>query len=256
MGVVLNEVKQAEEILRTGEVGDKPTSTLFLLARYFRQKEGLTPKPTRLKLDEFMRNNYKNYNSANWEDILENIAGKALKYPLREIDHIGITQKELDVISYIHNIKYEKLLFTMLCYAKLYDLISETNNGWINTDIQEIYRTARVTVKYRKDKFLYLNDLEQSGLIEFSNKNDNLNMRISFMDHENEPILFISDFRELGYEYQQFIGDGRFVRCVKCGMLIKLKSKNDHLTKYCKGCLRIVKNEQNRFYYHKKNNSD
>lgn len=254
MGVVLNEVKQAEEILRTGEVGDKPTSTLFLLARYFRQKEGLTPKPTRLKLDEFMRKNYKNYNSAKWEDILENIAGKALKYPLREIEYIGITQKELDTVSNIHDIKYEKLLFTMLCYAKLYDTISETNNGWVNTDIQELYKVARVAVKYRKDKFLYLNDLEQSGLISFSNKNDNLNMRITFVDCENEPVLFIYDFRELGYEYLNYFEQDSFFRCEMCNILSMKKGRIGPPTKYCQICAKIKKNEQNKFYAADKKN--
>lgn len=59
--------------------------------------------------------------------------------------------------------KYQKLLFTMLRYAKLYNLISENNNGWINADIKEIFRVARVSVKHRNDKFLYLNDLERTS---------------------------------------------------------------------------------------------
>ena len=41
MPVVLNEKKQAEYIIEKGEVGNKPTSTLFLLAKYYRQKEKL-----------------------------------------------------------------------------------------------------------------------------------------------------------------------------------------------------------------------
>ena len=65
----------------------------------------------------------------------------------------------------------------MLCFAKLYNMLSDTNNGQVNTDIKEIYKTSRVNVKHRNDKFLYLNDLEQLGLISFSNKNDNLNLK-------------------------------------------------------------------------------
>ena len=38
MSVVLNETKQAETILENGEVGNKPTSTLFLLSKYYRQQ--------------------------------------------------------------------------------------------------------------------------------------------------------------------------------------------------------------------------
>lgn len=233
MPVILNEKRQAEYIIEKGEVGNKPTSTLFLLAKYYRLKKNLNKEQTFNILNEFMEKNYKNYNSATWEDIIEDISKKANKYSLREIDYIEITQSEIEIIRNINNIKYEKLLFTMLCYAKLYNKISDKNNGWVNTDIKELFRVARVTVRYRNDKFLYLNDLETAGLISFSNKNDNLNLRVTFVDDNSETILKIDDFRELGYEYLNYIGDGRFIRCERCKRLVRKSSKN---MKYCNKC--------------------
>lgn len=244
MPVVLNEKKQAEYIIEKGEVGNKPTSTLFLLAKYYRQKENLNKEQTFNKLNEFMEKNYKNYNSATWEDIIEDISKKANKYPLREIDYIEITQSEIDTIRNVCNIKYEKILFTMLCYAKLYNKISDKNNGWVNTDIKELFRVARVTVRYRNDKFLYLNDLETADLISFSNKNDNLNLRVTFIDDNSEAVLKIDDFRELGYEYLNYIGDGKFIRCECCKRLVRKKSNNDNSTKYCNDCAYIIKLKQ------------
>lgn len=193
-----------------------------------------------------MQQNYKNYNSALWDDIIEDISKKAIKYQLREIDCIKITQSELDKILEAENLKYQKLLFTMLCYAKLYNLISENNNCWINTDIKEIYRVARVTVRYRNDKLLYLNDLEQMGLISFSNKNDNLNIRVNFVDMNGDKCLEINDFRELGYEYLNYIKDGKFVRCSECQKLFNTKSNNKSHCNECqkkitqaKTCMRV-----------------
>ncbi len=243
MPVVLNEVKQAEHIIEKGEVGNKPTSTLFLLGKYYRVKENLDKEHTFNKLNEFMKNNYKNYNSALWEDTLEDISKKANKYPLREIDSIGITQQELDEISEINNLKYQKLLFTMLCYAKLYNLISETNNGWINADIKEIFRVARVSVKHRNDKFLYLNDLERTGLISFSSKNDNLNIRVNFVNMCGAFVINIDDFRELGYEYLNYMKKGSFIRCTECNRLVKKKSKHDYSTKYCTTCSKKIESQ-------------
>ena len=240
MPVVLNEKKQAEYIIEKGEVGNKPTSTLFLLAKYYRQKENLNKEQTFNKLNEFMENNYKNYNSATWEDIIEDISKKANKYPLREIDYIEITKSEIATIRNVCNIKYEKLLFTMLCYAKLYNKISDKNNGWINTDIKELFRVARVSVRYRNDKFLYLNDLETAGLISFSNKNDNLNLRVTFIDDNSETILRVDDFRELGYEYLNYIGDGKFIRCECCKKLIRKKSNKQ---KYCTDCYKRINSD-------------
>ncbi len=241
MSIILNETKQAKYIMETGEVGNKPASTLFLLGKYYRQKEQLDKEQTANKLNEFMETNYKNYNPALWEQTIEDISKKAKEYPLRELDAVGITQSELDVISELHHMKYEKLLFTMLCYAKLYNVLSEHNNDWVNTGIQELYRTAKVTVKYRKDKFLYLNDLEKKGLISFSNQNDNLNLKINFLDMDGESVLEITDFRELGYEYLNYIGEGKFIHCKYCKRLVK-KTNNKCL--YCSDCAKRIQNRQ------------
>lgn len=236
MPVVLNETQQAKHIIEKGEVGNKPTSTLFLLAKYYRQKENLNKEQTFTKLNKFMEINYKNYNPATWEDIIEDISKKANKYPLREIDCIEITKSEIDTIREMNDIKYEKLLFTILCYAKLYNKISDKNNGWVNADIKELFRVARVTVRYRNDKFLYLNDLESDGLISFSNKNDNLNLRVNFIN-DDEVVLKIDDFRELGYEYLNYIQKGNFTRCQICGKLIEVTGNKK---KYCDECAKEV----------------
>ena len=88
-------------------------------------------------------------------------------------------------------------------------------------------------VKHRDDKFLLLNDLKSNGYISFSSKNDNLNMKINFIDNVNDPILYITDFRELGYEYLNYIKDGKFTRCKICNRLIRKTSKN---IQYCTEC--------------------
>lgn len=246
MPVVLNEKEYAEQIIEKGEVGNKPTSTLFLLSKYYRQEKKLSERKTAEKLNEFMKKNYKGYNEALWEDIIEDISKKGKKYLMQEIESINITQKELEEISKLVNVKYEKLLFTMLCYAKLYNTLSETNNGWINTDIKEIYKVARVTIKYRNDKFLYLNDLENTGLISFSNKNDNLNIKVNFIDNDSDIALKITDFRELGYEYQNYIGDGKFIKCFECGRLVRKNGKTD---KYCNFCAAVKRLETKRNWW-------
>lgn len=245
MSVILNETKRAEYIIKNGEVGNKPTSTLFLLGKYYRHKENLNKEQTFEKLNFFMQQHYKNYNSALWEDIIEDISKKAIKYMLREIESIGVTQNELDKIAKLKNVKYEKLVFAMLCYAKLYNMISENNSGWVNAEIKEIYRISRVSVRYKEDKFLYLNDIEKSGLISFSNKNDNLNLQLKFIDDYGNPVLKIDDFRELGYEYLNYIGEGNFIRCSECNRLIR-KTNNKCL--YCVSCAKKMKVKQNKSY--------
>ena len=222
MTVILNETKQAANVIERGELGSKPAATLFLLGKYYRQKEHLGKQPTMEKLHAFMQQNSKNYNPALWEKLIEYISNKAAKYPLREIDSIGITQNELDRIAALQNQKYQTLLFTMLCYAKLYDTVSEHNNGWVNASIPELYRISRVTVKYRNDKFLYLNEIEKNGLISFSGQNDNLNLKVNFVDMHGAAVLHL-----------KHTGNRKFIRCSQCSRLIRQTGKNTH---YCAEC--------------------
>lgn len=249
MPIVLNEVKKAEEIISSRKIGDKPASTLYLLGRYYIQKQEMTIEETKKELDDFMSNNYRGYNSAKWEGIIENISLKAHRHPLRNVDYVGITRLELDTIKKVNNLKYQRLLFTMLCYAKLYNMSSPNNNGWVNEDISELYKIARVTVKHRNDKFLYINDLHTLGYISFSKKNNNLNLKVNFIDSCSDFVLKIHDFRELGYEYLKYLNIGRYINCAICNRLVRLKNKNDFSTKYCFECSRNNKNEQNKKYY-------
>ena len=61
MTVILNEVKQAMNIIEQGQLGSKPASTLFLLGKYYRQKEHLDMSHTIDKLHAFMQQNDKKY---------------------------------------------------------------------------------------------------------------------------------------------------------------------------------------------------
>lgn len=245
MAIVLNEVKQAEEIINTGEIGNKPSATLFLLAKYCRKYLNYSSKDTVKYLDKFMSKYYINYNSVLWEDIIENISKSANKYPIREISEIGITQSELNNIKLLDNIKYEKLVFTLLCYTKLHNLVNENNNNWSNCKIPELFKISRVNVKYKNDKMFMLNDIKnkllfniaddkgneiKKSLISFSKKNDNKNIKLNFIDDSNKCVLLISDFRELGYEYLLYQGDN-YSRCETCNILFKQNKNNTY--KYC-----------------------
>lgn len=242
MQTILNETTYAEEILKNGEIGKKPSSTLFLLAKYFLQKKELEQTETETALNSFMENNYPGYICALWDQTIHRLVKKAATCSLREIDFIAITGHELECIHLLKNPKYERLAFVLLCHAKLYDLVSETNNSWANVRIPDLFRLARVSVRHRDDKFLYLNDIEtnpvlgEEALISFSHKNDNLNIRVNFISTKGTPVLKISDLREPGYEYMDFRKEGNFIRCIKCDRLVRIKNKHDFSTKYCSSC--------------------
>ena len=62
MELILNERKQAEHILATGDIGNKPSATVKLLVRYYYHVYDMRRKKILSAIDEFMSANW-----VNWE---------------------------------------------------------------------------------------------------------------------------------------------------------------------------------------------
>lgn len=231
--IVLNEIKYAEDIIRTGKIDKKPSITIGLLSKYYTQQVGLSFEETIEEINKFMDNNYAFYNKVKWADSIIKIVKKSSKYNLRNIECINITQKEIETIRKLNNDRIERLLFTMLCLAKTYNATSEINNGWINTDVNDVYRCARVTTRSSRDKNHIIYELIQGGYLECSKKNTNLNLRVTFVDNESPVVMAITNLEELGYEYINYTSSKkyRFCRCRTCNRLIKVKKNENRF--YC-----------------------
>ena len=230
--IVLNEKKYAEECLENGTVDKKPFFTLSILAKYYHHM-GYSQKKIYNALVEFAEQNCYEYhnNKAMWESSIMRLAKRAGKNPLYEIDGIWISSKELETIDSIHNKVLERLAFTLLCLAKLGMERNANNCGWVGNDSKEIFQLARITDN-TVNRELRLNDLYQMGLISFAKRIDNLSIKVDFIDNSDKT-LFISDFRELGYEYLKYCGKN-YIRCKCCGILTK--GNKAHTKTLCTDC--------------------
>lgn len=232
--IVLNEKEYAQECLKNKTVSDKPFFTLSILAKYYYHCFDYRKKKITDLLIEFMSKNYPRYdcNKAEWDGNIEKIAANAGKFTLYEIDGVWITQAELETIESIHNKVLERLAFTMLCLAKLNNMKNPKNNGWVNLDAKEVFGLARIACSV-VNRYERLGQLNQLSLLEFPKKNDNLSSRVTYINDDSEKVLFVSDFRELGYEYLKYKGEN-FIRCRECGILIR--NNKSGTKKYCHAC--------------------
>lgn len=235
MNIVLNEKKYAEECLENGVMTLKPQETLSILAKYS-YSQGFKKKQIVEILLRFLDMYYPRYLASKntWIDTVERISRNADKYPLHEIDGVWITKSELAVIDNLETMKQRKVMFVYLCLAKYYNQRNEKNNNWVNTELKDIFQTARVQCSVLQRAELR-GDLHLLGLLEFPKKNGNLSSRVTFVsnDDNDERVLHITDFRELGYAYLKYCGED-YVECASCGVLInhgKTKSR-----KYCSNC--------------------
>ena len=232
--IVLNEKKYAIECLENGFVGRKPFFTLSIIAKYYYYCLNYKKSKIEMLLNDFMFKNYSiGYQSdrLSWQDTIEKIVKKVNNYTLLELDGVKITKSELKTISGIGNPNKERVMFTILCLAKFGIARNPQSNGWVNTDSKEIFKMARVSCK-AKERELYIGDLCDRGLLELPKRNDNVSLRVTFIDDGDEE-LFISDFRELGYEYLKYKGEN-FIRCAECGILTR--GNKNGTKRYCKDC--------------------
>ena len=232
--IVLNEKKYAEKCLNEGIFDKNPYQVISILSKYYYHDCKLKNKEIINLLIDYLNKYYPRYqlNESQWLSVVEKLAANAKNQDLHQLSGIKITKPEIETIIDIHNKTLERLAFTMFCLAKLHNSKNANNNGWVNTKTGEIFKMAHIPCTvFEQD--VKLNKLYLLGLVEFPKQNDNLNCRITFVKDDEDEELFISDFRELGYEYQKYRGEN-FIRCAECGILIR--NNKNRTKKYCKNC--------------------
>jgi len=238
MEIILNEKEYAEKVISSNRIMSKPQKTLIILSKYY-YSIGYRKKKIQELLTNFMAQNYDRYccNKSQWDDTIDNISGKAGKYKLFESSGVSITKKEMKTIESIKNTQLEQIYFSLMCIAKLGNQRKENNNGWVNLDLKSVFELARVNAKRRERNFK-INDLYVKNLIDFPKNITNTSIKVISINENSNEELFISDFRELGYEYLKYKGQN-FVRCENCGILTRGNKKNTK--KYCSACSKYIK---------------
>lgn len=242
MTIILNEVKYAEEMYSNGDLGSKPVATLNVIARYLRQKKMLKPRAIKQELNSFMENNYPNYNPDLWESRIEKMVAASKKYPLREIDGVGITQTELDIIARLPTLKHRQIVFAFLCCAKFYNAATKENHDWANVNFIDAFKIAGVKTRNREEKCRIIYELSKGDILDggppisLSKRNTNTNVKVMFVDYLSDPVLWIADFRELGKEYLAYCNPDDYYHCELCGGVIQKKGRKR--SKYCAACAR------------------
>lgn len=163
-------------------------------------------------------------------------------------DGFWITKSELDYIEKLNDKVLERLAFVFLCYSKLYKLRNPSANGWVYSGkFKDVFKQARIVCSVN-ERYLYIADLESRGYLNqyqmpecaehsiyYYKKYQErmLDSQVTYMDDNSDGVIFVNDFRELGYYYRKYKGEN-IITCKKCG---KLARGNKNGTKlYCRAC--------------------
>ena len=232
----MNEYTYAENLLnkqdlKACDLGDKPSSTLNLLARYYREI-GKNDDEIKECLSDFLNRCLKDkYKESKWIDSIFYQVAKSKKYNLKKVDNIIVTKSEMEIIQSVKGKSRQKVLFTLLVLSKYYNAVSDKNKNWTNLEYKKIFKLANVQLSIQNQALL-INDLYNCGFVNVSKNVGKPNIQVNFVDNESDAVLTITRLKDLGKEYLMFCGED-YIRCQKCGTLVK-NYKNTN--KYCKTC--------------------
>lgn len=232
----MNEYTYAENLLnkqdlKACDLGDKPSSTLNLLARYYREI-GKNDDEIKELLSDFLNRCLKDkYKESKWIDSIFYQVIKSKKYNLKKVDNVIVTKSEMEIIQSVKGKSRQKVLFTLLVMAKYYNAVSDKNKNWTNLEYKKIFKLANVQLSIQNQALL-INDLYNCGFVNVSKNVGKPNIQVNFVDNESDTVLTITRLKDLGKEYLMFYGED-YIRCQKCGTLVK-NYKNTN--KYCKTC--------------------
>lgn len=241
--VILNERDFAENAIANRCLGKNRFDTLKLIARMY-VDEGHSKDEVRCMLEKFVLVCDPHTSIIKLGKVIDYAVQYALKHELVIIDSIGITEPEINAIAEMCiGRQEERLAFTLLCLAKYWNARYNSDSSWVNNKDSEIMAIANIKTSSTRQSKLY-RDLCNAGLISFSKRVDCTNVKVNFCDYESEPVLNITDFRNLGNQYLMYIGEPYFV-CAECGLVTKLDNAGTgRKQKYCHDCAMVVKARQ------------
>lgn len=251
MSVVLNETQYTENCIKNGYMDKKPSKSLYIISKYY-HNVGLDDDEIKIKLVNYMNEFYKKnvgkrFNEVEWDNCLNYTVKATKNIAMIDFGYVPITQHELDTIKTVKRKPTQRLLFSYLCFAKFGNMRNENNNNWVSWTLDEVYRSAKIqgTVSYKADMDREMEDLK---LVTFSNRIDNTNLQVNFIDMQGNSVLNVSDFDDLGYVWMNYAGQGRYEKCVDCGKLYRKNKYNTKSTR-CLDCQRKIDNEKKKKWW-------
>jgi len=247
---IFDEETEAERIIATGFEDNKINyGEIYLVAKYFREKEGLGEVTLEKRLLEFCKQQDKNFNPVKNANEIKKWVKSALNYNLRNVKEITVSQKDIEFLRSVEYNRDRKILFMILVFVKGLKVANtrrkkgdykKSNNYYLGynnlkdivrmTELSNISETglARILHKY-EEHFLFYNPEKEL-------------IRVDFVDKTPEKEITIKDLDNPLLAYQEIFGKN-MTYCEVCGEEIHKSGKNQ---KYCKTCSNNKRRERQR----------
>lgn len=235
--MILNEEKFAKDVLM-GQRDDVKSikQKIDLIARYNCHVLHKNNDDSYSSIIKWLEKHHEIFSEQSYSNIISDCIKKAAKRPFYHIDTVKITANEMKIIADQNNLRYEKILFTLLCMAKVQKVSHGFDNGLVFYNITELFKTSRVSVPVDERENI-LHEFLKLGLIGLPFKNDTKCLFIKFIDDDDDNVVLELDEQdcdELAYAYLKYTEQSKIVKCSRCGKLMKRSQKFSDVCKDCR----------------------
>jgi len=250
-----NEKKYAEAMLKNGFLTQYHRYELKILVKYYKEILGEKASDRKKLVYEFCENNIVKFNRVKYFKIINSALAYGSKgvNKLISIENIPVTNNE---IEYVNNLElddlHKKIIFTFIVKNKLnkemskqiYGKSSDYNIfGGKSESYKEVFEMSKLSGEYDINKLI--NDLSNIGYVDVKTRGK---INLTFIENievekDNKVVFEIVNFDNVGYYFDWFNGDNKFMKCENdgCGEVIR---KVNGKTKYCLECAKEVLKEQ------------
>ena len=256
LGIIHNEQKVVEEILENKTLIVSMSNTIDILIKYYYLRNRDIDKLELLYtiLDNIKACNLETFKASKCEEMITNRIDKFYKtirkygeenVKLNIIDKVVITKAEVELINTYDDKKVQNVMFIMLVYAKITNQLNNNESYWLNQSLTNIMKEAKVTDKTRKTDIFH--SLYKEGAISTGNRIDRVSIKVNYAYEDSEEAIVITDFDGCIHYWLMYKGE-KWKRCKECGKWIKIYGVKDNSKKYCKGCAKVIQQEQKNDY--------
>jgi hypothetical protein len=247
-----DEEGDALNILAKGFPNGIDYSQMYLLAKYFRHTYGYGAVRLEKELVTFCKTQDENFNPITEADSIKKWVRSAMKYEMRKIDSVCISQKEIDFLKTVEIPKERKLLYTALVLSKALkkrhasqqpEQLQISEHHYIHYgNFQDIIRLAGLK---------NISEIDLAGILHkhmthltFYKAEKEL-IRLDYAEAHGEGGIAIDDMTKIMDYYSMLFEKSKFKPsyCSNCGRGI-IKNTNHKI--YCNECAKIVKTEKTR----------
>jgi hypothetical protein len=249
-GVCFDERRDLIAYVESGIIEEEHIGrTIYKRARYNYFVKNMTDKKNYNDIIKFVtENNTVGITDVDIYEFVNKTIKGAKKTGLKQVDHIYITQSELDFIVGLNDIKLEKIAFVLLALAKYHNEVSEDDDDKVYVKLSEVKNMARINMNRVDFEYFYAN-LYDKGVLKMNNSPVSTVQLVGFVSHnEDDKTVFELkevDYLELAYVYLSWKSDGKgYDRCQKCNRLMRQSRTKPR--KYCEECAKEVEKENSK----------